>query len=38
MVGYSVPARCAFSDRILHSRMPSDLTHVRLKRLKRTCL
>jgi hypothetical protein len=27
--------RCAFSDRILHSRMPLDPTHVRLKR---TCM
>jgi hypothetical protein len=27
--------RCAFSDRILHSRMPWDPTHVRLKR---TCV
>jgi hypothetical protein len=26
-------ARCAFSDRILHSRMPLDPTHVRLKLL-----
>jgi hypothetical protein len=25
-------ARCAFSDRILHSRMPLDPTHVRFKR------
>jgi hypothetical protein len=29
------PARCAFSDRNLHSRMPLDPTHVRLKR---TCV
>jgi hypothetical protein len=31
---YGVPkkVRCAFSDRILHSRMPLDPTHVRLKR------
>jgi hypothetical protein len=26
--------RCAFSDRILHSRMPLDPTHVRLKRTR----
>jgi dynein heavy chain len=32
---YSWDARCAFSDRNLHSRMPSDPTHVRLKR---TCV
>jgi TPR repeat protein len=27
-------ARCAFSDRNLHSRMPLDPTHVRLKRTR----
>jgi hypothetical protein len=28
---YAYTVRCAFSDRILHSRMPLDPTHVRLK-------
>jgi hypothetical protein len=31
----TVEVRCAFSNRILHSRMPLDPTHVRLKR---TCV
>jgi acyl-CoA reductase-like NAD-dependent aldehyde dehydrogenase len=31
MVGKIVYVRCAFSDRNLHSRMPLDPTHVRLK-------
>jgi hypothetical protein len=30
--GAGVGARCAFSDRILHSRMPLSPTHVRVKR------
>jgi hypothetical protein len=29
--GQAFAARCAFSDRILHSRLPLDPTHVRLK-------
>jgi hypothetical protein len=32
-VGYQLPTvRCAFSGRFLHSMMPLDPTHVRLKR------
>jgi hypothetical protein len=35
MSSFSLFVRCSFLDRILHSRMPSDPTHVHLKR---TCL
>jgi hypothetical protein len=32
LIAFVAMVRCAFSDRILHSRMPLDPTHVRWKR------